>query len=71
MAERRYTTVRLDSYAVEDADKLRAQMRALGAKSSRDELVRALLWGITGPQAAGIVSAYIMHVETRTEDGNP
>jgi hypothetical protein len=65
MAKAAYTTVRLDAGAAEDADRLLSQLRRdIGVKSSRDLIVRALLWGVTAPQAAGMLSAYIKHAET-------
>ena len=58
------TTVRLDPAAVEDAERLRAGMRAEGVKTlSRDEVVRALVWGVTPPQAVGMLRAYNEHTE--------
>jgi hypothetical protein len=38
-------------------------MRREGANTSRDELIRVLLWGVTAPQAVGMLSAYIKHAE--------
>jgi hypothetical protein len=64
MGKERVTTVGLDRAAAEDAKALLAELRALGTKTSRDELVRALVWGTTAPQAAGMIMAYIMHTET-------
>jgi len=69
MAKVRYTTTRLDPAAVEDATRLLKAMREEGARSSRDEIIRALLWGVTAPQAVGMLAAYIRHAE-RTSDEN-
>lgn len=63
MAKTSYTSARLDNAAVEDASRLLAEMRAEGTDTSRDKLIKALLWGITGPQAVGMHRAYIMHAE--------
>ena len=58
------TTIRLDAAAVEDAERLRAGMRAEGVNTlSRDEVVRALVWGVTPAQAVGMLRAYIAHIE--------
>jgi hypothetical protein len=70
MANKRVTTVGLDHYAMEDAARLIDGIRALGTKASRDELVRALIWGTSAPQAVGMISAYIMHAHER-ETGGP
>lgn len=66
MANQRVTTVGLDRAAAADAEKLIGAMKRLGTKTSRDELVRALVWGVTAPQAAGMVSAYIMHTSSQS-----
>jgi hypothetical protein len=64
MAKAVYTTVRLDMAAAEDATRLLAELRRdIGVKGSRDLVVRALLWGVTAPQAAGMLAAYIKHAE--------
>lgn len=64
MAKTAYTTVRLDAAAVKDAERLLGELRRdTGVKTSRDVVVRALLWGVTAPQAAGMHAAYIMHAE--------
>jgi hypothetical protein len=65
MAKPAYTTVRLDGPAAHDADELLAQLRRdIGVKASRDLIVRALIWGVTAPQAAGMLAAYIKHAES-------
>jgi hypothetical protein len=65
MAPKTYTTVRLDSPARDNADRLRAALRSeSGLRTSRDEIVRALVWGVTPPQAAGMLSAYVKHAES-------
>jgi hypothetical protein len=68
MAKAVYTTVRLDAAGRHDAERLLNQLRRdMGVKTSRDLIVRALLWGVSAPQAAGILSAYIKHAETASE----
>jgi len=66
MAKTSYTTARLDAVAVGDATRLLAEMRREGAKASRDEIIKVLLWGVTAPQAVGMLSAYIKHAESRS-----
>jgi hypothetical protein len=68
MAKPSYTTARLDAAAVDDATRLLTEMRREGAKTSRDELIRMLLWGVTAPQATGMLSAYIRHAETLRDE---
>jgi hypothetical protein len=68
MAKSSYTTARLDATAVNDATRLLAKMRREGAKTSRDEIIRVLLWGVTAPQATGMLSAYIRHAETMRDE---
>lgn len=64
MATTKLTTVRLDAAAVGDAERLIHELRRdIGVKTSRDLMVRALLWGISAPQVAGVLSAYIKHAE--------
>ena len=67
MAKERVTTVGLDRAAAEDAARLVEDLRGIGTKTSRDELVRALVWGVTAPQAVGMISAYIMHTKARED----
>jgi hypothetical protein len=65
MATKTYTTVRLDIPARDSTDRLLAALRSQnGLRTSRDEIVRALVWGVTPPQAAGMLSAYIKHAES-------
>jgi hypothetical protein len=68
MAKRSYTSARLDAAAVDDARRLLSGMRREGAKTSRDEIVRVLLWGVTAPQAVGMLRAYIAHAEASSEE---
>ncbi len=63
MAKSSYTTARLDAAAVDDAARMLAEMRLEGARTSRDEIIKVLLWGVTAPQAVGMLRAYIAHVE--------
>jgi hypothetical protein len=68
MAQSNITTVRLDGSARSDIDTLLAALRKeSGQRTSRDEIVRALVWGVTPAQAAGMLSAYIKH--TAKADG--
>lgn len=67
MAKPSYNTARLDDAAVEDAKRLLAAMRREGTDTSRDKVVRALLWGVTAPQAVGMLRAYIAHAEAWSE----
>jgi hypothetical protein len=60
MASDRGKTVRIDDTASENAKRLIDGMKRYGVDGSREQLVRALLWGVTAPQAAGIVSAFIL-----------
>lgn len=64
MAKSSTTSARLDDAAVDDATRLLAALRREGTDTSRDRIVRALLWGVTAPQAAGMLRAYIAHTET-------
>jgi hypothetical protein len=64
MAKLSYTSARLDGGAVEDARRLLTAMRREGARTSRDEIIRVLLWGVTAPQAVGMLSAYIKNAES-------
>jgi hypothetical protein len=69
MTKPSYTTARLDSAAVKDADGLLGQLRRdIGIKTSRETIIRALLWGVTAPQAAGMLAAYIKHAEGRLDE---
>ncbi len=68
MAKPSYNTARLDDAAVEDARRLLAEMRREGTETSRDKVVRALLWGVTAPQAVGMLRAYIAHAEASSGD---
>jgi hypothetical protein len=68
MAKQSYTSARLDGTAVDDARRLLAEMRREGTDTSRDKIIRALLWGVTAPQAVGIHRAYIAHAETSLEE---
>jgi hypothetical protein len=68
MAKPSYTTARLDAAAVDDAARLLAEMRREGARTSRDEIIKALLWGVTAPQAVGMLRAYIVHAEKSSEE---
>lgn len=72
MASDHFTTVRLDDPARDDAMRLIAALRREnGIRTSRDEIVRALVWGVTPPQAAGMLAAYIKHAEKSSEsDGS-
>jgi hypothetical protein len=71
MAKPSYTTARLDGAAVDDAARLLGEMRREGAKTSRDEIIKVLLWGVTAPQAVGMLSAYIKHAEEPSDRGGP
>jgi hypothetical protein len=68
MAKKSYTTARLDGATADDASRLLQEMRREGAKTSRDEIVRVLLWGVTAPQAVGMLRAYIAHAEASSEE---
>jgi hypothetical protein len=68
MAKPSYTSARLDRGAVEDARRLLAAMRREGAKASRDEIIKVLLWGVSAPQATGMLSAYIKHAEESQDE---
>jgi hypothetical protein len=61
MANASTTQARLDAAAAEDARRLIEEMQGEGTEVSRDKLVRALLWGVTAPQAVGMLRAYIAH----------
>jgi hypothetical protein len=53
-------SVRINETAAENATRLLDEMRLYGVETSREKLVRALFWGVTAPQAAGMVSAFIL-----------
>jgi hypothetical protein len=53
-------SVRINEIAAENAAQLLDEMGLYGVDTSREKLVRALLWGVTAPQAAGMVSAFIL-----------
>jgi hypothetical protein len=63
-------SARLDSAAVADAERLLAGMRREGADTSRDKLIRVLLWGVTPPQAVGMLAAFIKHAERVREEND-
>jgi hypothetical protein len=64
MTKSSYTTVRLDKASVGEADSLLSELgRDIGVRVSRDVLMRALVWGVTAPQASGMIAAYIRHTE--------
>jgi hypothetical protein len=72
MAGDQITTVRLDGPAREDMERLiTALRRDIGVKTVRDEIVRALIWGVSPPQAAGMLAAYIKHAEKRRTGNEP
>lgn len=71
MAKPSTTQARLDDAAVEDAKRLLQAMRQEGTDVSRDKLVRALLWGVSAPQAVGMLRAYIAHAEASAADDEP
>jgi hypothetical protein len=71
MAKPSYTSARLDRGAVEDANRLLAAMRREGAKASRDEIIKVLLWGVSAPQAVGMLSAYIKHADESADERAP
>jgi hypothetical protein len=68
MAKMSYTSARLDNAAVEDASRLLDEMRGAGTDTSRDKLIKALLWGVTAPQAVGMHRAYVMHAEASLKE---
>ena len=71
MAKTDTTTVRLDGPARSDVDKLLSSLRKeSGLRTSRDEIVRALVWGVTPAQAAGMLLAYIKHASKGGENGS-
>lgn len=53
-------SVRINEIAAENAARLLDELRLYGVDTSREKLVRALLWGVTAPQSAGMVSAFIL-----------
>jgi hypothetical protein len=66
----RVNSVGLDAAAVAGADRLLDEIKLEGTETSREKLVRALLWGLTGPPAAGIVRAYIAHTARSETDAS-
>jgi hypothetical protein len=60
MAQKRSTTVHISTIAAENAECLLAEMMRYGVETSREKLMRALVSGVPAPQAAAIVSGYIM-----------
>ena len=64
----RVTTVGLDPLAAANAQRLLADMVEEGTESSRDQLVKALLWGVSAPLATGMVRAYIAHTSRAERD---
>ncbi len=71
MAPTGIRSARLDAAAVADADRLLAEMRREGVDASRDRIIRVLLWGVTAPQASGMLAAYIRHAQARSDAGRP
>lgn len=60
MANDRSKSVGINEIAGENSARLLDEMKLYGVDASREQLVRALLWGVTAPQAAGMVSAFIL-----------
>jgi hypothetical protein len=58
--DQKFPNVRLNENAAENAVRLLDDMGLYGVDTSREKLVRAILWGVTAPQAAGMVSAFIL-----------
>jgi hypothetical protein len=58
------TTIRIDAVSKNAVDQLKAGLRREnGLKASRDEIVAALVRGVSAPQVAGMLTAYIKHAE--------
>jgi hypothetical protein len=56
------TTIRIDAGSKDAVDRLKLDLRREnGLKASRDEIVAALVCGVSAPQAAGMLVAYIKH----------
>jgi hypothetical protein len=60
MANERSKSVGITETAAENAACLLDEIKLYGVEASREKLVQALFWGVTGPQAAGMISAFIM-----------
>jgi hypothetical protein len=60
MANDRSKSVGITETAAENSSLLLEEMKLYGVDASREKLVRALLWGVSAPAAAGIVTAFIM-----------
>jgi hypothetical protein len=70
MAKPSVTTIRLDPEAVHALDRLIVGVAAThGHRTARDELMRALAFGVTVPQAFGMLAAYNLH--TAGSNGEP
>ncbi|MFI5004026.1 MAG: hypothetical protein ACHQE6_03335 [Solirubrobacterales bacterium] len=63
MANDRSKTVGINEIAAKNAIRLLDEMKLYGVDTSREKLVRALFWGVTAPQAAGMVAAFILDAE--------
>jgi hypothetical protein len=63
MANDRSKSVGITEIAAENSTRLLDEMKRYGVDTSREKLVRALFWGVTAPQAAGMVSAFISDAE--------
>lgn len=63
MANDRSKSVGITETAGENSTRLLDEMRLYGVDTSREKLVRALFWGVTAPQAAGMVAAFILDAE--------
>ncbi len=63
MANDRSKSVGITEIAGENRARLLEEMKLYGVDTSREKLVRALFWGVTAPQAAGMVSAFILDAE--------
>jgi hypothetical protein len=64
MAPTRISTVRLDEATKGKLSDLKTSLRKEnGLMNSREQIVRALIWGITPAQVSGMLTAYIKHAE--------
>lgn len=63
MANDRSKSVGINEIAAENSIRLLEEMKLYGVDTSREKLVRALFWGVTAPQAAGMVSAFILDAQ--------
>jgi hypothetical protein len=62
------TSVRIDPFAHPRLKALQADLRAIGARATLDEIASALVYGTTAAQAKGMLEAFVKDAEAAAPD---